>query len=262
MARQKLGQHFLADRTWRKKILETLGVAENDVWIEIGAGHGEMTSLLASRARQVIAIEIHPPLARRLAETTAPLGNVRVVSGDVLELDLAALMSAACDERVHVYGNLPYYITSDILLRLFRFHASIERAVVMVQREVAVRIAAQPGTSDYGVLSATTQMYARVESLLTLPPEAFSPPPQVHSTVLRLTMAPRFHHLQVAPDEFLAFLRTCFAQKRKMLSRNLRNAGHDAPAIAAALQACGISPQARAEGVDLTRMACLFRSLR
>jgi 16S rRNA (adenine1518-N6/adenine1519-N6)-dimethyltransferase len=131
----------------------------------------------------------------------------------------------------------------------------------MIQREVAIRIAAHPGSSDYGVLSATTRMYARVESLLTLPPEAFSPRPQVHSTVLRLTMAPRFEELQVAPDEFLAFIRSSFAQKRKMLAKNLRNAGFDARAIPPALESCQISPQARAEEVDLTRMACLFHAL-
>jgi 16S rRNA (adenine1518-N6/adenine1519-N6)-dimethyltransferase len=114
MSPERLGQHFLIEG-WRERVIAAVAPKPDAVWLEIGAGHGEMTSLLASRARQVIAIEIHPPLARRLAETTAPLGNVRVVSGDVLELDLAALMSAACDERVHVYGNLPYYITSPIL---------------------------------------------------------------------------------------------------------------------------------------------------
>ena len=104
-------------------------------------------------------------------------------------------------------------------------------------------------------------MYAHVESLLTLPPEAFSPPPQVHSTVLRLTLAPRFDELQVTPDEFLPFIRSCFAQKRKMLSRNLRNAGFDAQAIPPTLESCGISPQSRAEEVDVRKMACLFHAL-
>ncbi len=104
-------------------------------------------------------------------------------------------------------------------------------------------------------------MYARVENLLTLPPAAFSPPPQVHSTVVRLTMAPRFDELQVSPDPFLAFVRICFAQKRKMLAKNLRNAGHDPAAIAAAFATCGISPQVRAEELLLPAMACLFRGL-
>ncbi len=132
----------------------------------------------------------------------------------------------------------------------------------MIQREVAERVAAHPGTGDYGLLSATAQMYARVEKLMTLPPEAFSPPPQVHSTVLRLTMAPRFEELQVGAEDFLAFLRTCFAYKRKMLAKNLRAAGRDPQKIAAALEACGINPQARAEELNLETMACLFRRLR
>jgi 16S rRNA (adenine1518-N6/adenine1519-N6)-dimethyltransferase len=131
----------------------------------------------------------------------------------------------------------------------------------MVQREVADRVAAHPGTSDYGALSAATQMYARVEKLMTLPPEAFSPPPQVHSTVLRLTMAPRFEELRVGADGFLPFLRCCFAQKRKMLAKNLRNAAYETSDIAAAFEACGIPVQARAEQVALEGMACLFRRL-
>ena len=258
--RPKLGQNFLVSPAAQAAIADALGDASRRTVVEIGPGRGAITAILAQRARRLIAIELDRNFAASLREQFANRPSVEILEQDVLATDFAALRGAE-EEKLLIVGNLPYYITSDILLRLFRSHASIERAVVMIQREVAVRVVAQPGTSDYGVLSATTQMYAGVESLLTLPPEAFSPRPQVHSTVLRLTMAPRFEELQVAPDEFLTFLRTCFAQKRKMLSRNLRNAGFDATAIAAAFESCQISPQARAEEVDLTRMACLFRTL-
>ncbi len=125
-------------------------------------------------------------------------------------------------ETVDIVGNLPYYITSDIVLRILELHNHIERAVIMVQREVADRIAAEPGSRDYGLLSATTQLFARVDKLFTLPPGAFSPPPQVHSGVIRLTMAPRLEELHVEEAPFIAFLKAAFAQKRKTLANNLR----------------------------------------
>lgn len=265
LERPRLGQNFLVSPTAQTAIAGALGDVSDRTVVEIGPGRGAITALLASRARRLIAIELDRDLASRLRtqfadRLSSDQPSVEVLSQDVLTTDFAALRSEA-DEKLLIVGNLPYYITSDILLHLFRSHAVIDRAVVMVQREVADRVAAHPGTSNYGALSATTQMYARVEKLLTLPPEAFSPPPQVHSTVLRLTMAPRFDELQVAPDAFLAFVRSCFAQKRKMLAKNLRNAGHDPAMIAAALDACGVSPQSRAEELDLPAMACLFLRL-
>ncbi|MGC2300162.1 MAG: 16S rRNA (adenine(1518)-N(6)/adenine(1519)-N(6))-dimethyltransferase RsmA [Acidobacteriaceae bacterium] len=260
LQRPKLGQHFLASPTAQAAIADALGDVAQRTVVEIGPGPGAITSLVASRAQRLIAIELDRDLAARLREQFAERPSVEILEADVLATDFSALRGNE-KEKLLVVGNLPYYITSDILLRLFRYHAVIERAVVMIQREVADRIAAHPGSSDYGILSATTQMYARVETLLTLPPAAFSPPPQVHSTVLRLTMAPRFEELQVAPEEFLSFVRTCFAQKRKMLAKNLRNAGHNTAAIAAAFDSCQISPQARAEEVNLPNMACLIRAL-
>jgi 16S rRNA (adenine1518-N6/adenine1519-N6)-dimethyltransferase len=260
MQRPKLGQHFLASPTAQAAIADALGDVAQRTVVEIGPGRGAITALMAARAQRLIAIELDRDLAPRLRQQFADRPSVEIVTQDILAIDFSALRGNE-GEKLLVVGNLPYYITSDILLRLFRYHAIIDRAVIMIQREVADRIAAHPGSSDYGILSATTQMYACVETLLTLPPTAFSPPPQVHSTVLRLTMAPRFEELQVAPEEFLAFVRTCFAQKRKMLAKNLRNAGHDAAAIAAAFESCQISPQARAEEVDLEKIACVFRAL-
>ncbi len=266
--RPKLGQNFLVSATAQAAIMDALGDVAQRTVVEIGPGRGAITALLASRARRLVAIELDGELAARLRDQFAGRGSVEVLEQDVLETDFAALRERGgrnADgpaEKVLVVGNLPYYITSDILLRLFRFSGAVERAVVMMQREVADRVAAGPGTRDYGVLSVTAQMYARVERLLTLPPGAFSPPPQVHSTVVRLTMAPRFEELGVEAEGFLAFARSCFAQKRKMLAKNLRNAGFAAGAIAAAMEGCGIAATARAEEVGLEAMAGLFRRLK
>src|SRR6185437_4220454 len=137
----------------------------------------------------------------------------------------------------------------------------IDNAVVMMQREVADRVAAAPGSRDYGLLSATAQLYARIERILTLPPSAFMPRPEVHSTVLRLNMYPRFAELGVQPETFLPFLRQSFAQKRKTLAKNLRTAGFNSLKITQALEHSGIAPTARAEEIDFNRMATLWKSL-
>ena len=266
--RPKLGQNFLVSPTAQAAIADALGDIAHRTVVEIGPGRGAITSILAGRARRLIAIELDRDLAPRLREQFAGRDNVQILEQDILSTDLAALR-APDEEKLFIVGNLPYYITSDILLHLFAAHQHIERAVVMIQREVADRVAASPGTRDYGLLSATTQLYARAEKLFILPPGAFSPPPQVHSTVLRLTMVPRFEELQLtpAPDRvdsaaaFIAFLRTGFAQKRKMLAKNLRTAGYHADAITAAFASCNIPPQSRAEQLDLPTMACLFRTL-
>jgi 16S rRNA (adenine1518-N6/adenine1519-N6)-dimethyltransferase len=157
-------------------------------------------------------------------------------------------------------GNLPYYITSEIVLRILELHNNIERAVIMVQREVADRIAAEPGSRDYGLLSATVQLFARVDRLFTLPPGAFSPPPQVHSGVVRLTMEPRLEKLQVEEGPFVAFLKAAFAQKRKTLANNLRPQ-YDAAAVRAALKSAGARPDVRAEALSLEKTAAVFRAL-
>lgn len=261
--RPKLGQNFLVSPTAQAAIADALGDLSRRTVVEIGPGRGAITGLLARRAQRLVAIELDRGLAPRLRAQFAGYPQVEILEQDILATDLPALRSNS-DSKLLVVGNLPYYITSDILLHLFAAHAVIDRAVVMIQHEVAERVAARPGTGDYGLLSATAQLYARVETLFTLPPEAFSPPPQVHSTVLRLTMAPRFDQLHLTPaaiHPFIAFLKVGFAQKRKMLAKNLRTAGQDPAQIAAAFAACSISPQARAEQLDLNTMASLYHHL-
>jgi 16S rRNA (adenine1518-N6/adenine1519-N6)-dimethyltransferase len=263
--RPKLGQNFLVSPAAQTAIADALGDVSQRTVLEIGPGLGAITHTLARRARRLIAIEFDSALAAQLQAGFSAQPGVTILRQDILATDLAGLRSDPEDQLL-VVGNLPYYITSDILLHLFAAHPAIERAVVMIQREVADRVAAQPGSRDYGLLSVTAQLYARVEKLFTLPPGAFSPPPQVHSTVLRLTMAPRFDELGLAaspeqPDlaeSFIQFLRICFAQKRKTLANNLRAAGHVPDAIASALAASGIPPLSRTEQLELPALAHLY----
>ena len=256
----KLGQHFLADDAARHAIADALGDVSARTVLEIGPGHGAITSILAPRCRRFIAIELDPALAAELRFRFRAHPQVEIVQADILQTDLATLIPPG--ETADVIGNLPYYITSEILLRLFAAgrNSLLARAVLMMQREVADRLAAVPGTRDFGLLSVTAQMNARVETLLTLAPESFSPPPDVYSTVLRFEFAPRFTELGVAPAAFDAFLRACFAQKRKTLANNLRAAGYPADRVAAAWPTT-IPPQARAESLALEPMAELYRAL-
>jgi len=169
-------------------------------------------------------------------------------------------------EPVKVVGNLPYYITSDILLRLFDYSKYFETIVILVQREVADRIAAEPGSRDYGLLSATAPLYARVEKLFTLPPGAFAPPPKVHSTALRLTIAPRLNELGLNGDAankdgFIDFLKLSFGQKRKTLWNNLKS-NYPESDLRDALAEARVKPAARAETLSLEESASLFHALR
>jgi 16S rRNA (adenine1518-N6/adenine1519-N6)-dimethyltransferase len=256
MARKpKLGQNFLISPTASRAIVDALGDLSQATVLEIGPGRGALTSLLVARAKQLIAVELDPSLAASLQASPA-----EVLCEDILEVDLTELASQR-GVRLQVIGNLPYYISSPILMHLFAHSAVIDRAVLMAQREVAERIAAPPRSSAYGLLSATTQMYATVEHLFTLPPEAFAPPPEVYSTVIRLTMHSRFEELAVEADGFLRFLRQIFALKRKTLGNNLRASGYESAVVQAAFLRCAVDAQIRAEAVSLEAMACLFRAL-
>jgi 16S rRNA (adenine1518-N6/adenine1519-N6)-dimethyltransferase len=255
----KLGQNFLRDQTAIRRIVAALGDISAQTVVEIGPGQGAITGHLAAQAGHVIALELDRELAPRLR---AFLGSdrVSVLEQDVLQFDFAAA-SAQARQKLAVVGNLPYYITSPILLRLAESAAALDRAVVMVQREVADRVCAEPGSRDYGLLTVTVQMYGPVERLFTLPPGAFSPPPEVHSTVFRWRFAPRFQELGVEEHSFLHFARQAFAQKRKTLANNLRAAQFSATAIQTALGNAGIPPQARAEELPIEALARLSLAL-
>ncbi|HEU5340479.1 16S rRNA (adenine(1518)-N(6)/adenine(1519)-N(6))-dimethyltransferase RsmA [Edaphobacter sp.] len=256
----KLGQNFLVDDRARHAIADALGDISKRTVIEIGPGHGAITEILATRCRKLIALELDRALAAELTFRFRNQPQVQIIETDVLKTDLRALVPEG--ETADIVGNLPYYITSDILLSLFNAGSTghLARAVVMMQREVAVRVSAAPGVRDYGLLSATAQMHARVENLFTLPPSAFSPPPDVHSTVLRLDFAPRFAELGVDAAGFDSFLKKSFAQKRKTLQNNLRAAGIPVDQLATAWPT-GIPTLARAESLTLNQMAEIYHGL-
>ncbi|HEY2499733.1 MAG TPA: 16S rRNA (adenine(1518)-N(6)/adenine(1519)-N(6))-dimethyltransferase RsmA [Candidatus Angelobacter sp.] len=267
----RLGQNFLADVGAAEQIVNALGDASNSVVVEIGPGKGALTQVLARRAHRLIAVELDRMLATELRFKYRLQPNVEIIEADVLKLDFRTVLNRTIGplndlrplkpSRAHVVGNLPYYITSDILLRLFEFHDQFDVIVIMVQREVADRIAAVPGSRDYGLLSATAQLYTKVENLFTLPPDAFSPPPKVHSSVLRMTVAPRFNELQVNPQEFIGFLKTAFSMKRKTLFNNLKQ-DYDEKAIREALKEVGVRADIRAEALPLQTSAAIFRQLK
>ena len=273
--RPRLGQNFLRDTSAAQRIVEALGEIGDATVIEIGPGRGALTHALAARARRLIAIELDRVLAAQLRLEFARQRNVEIIEGDARTVDFANLIARhpapllntgvqaadAIHERATVVGNLPYYITSEILLRLLDYSDWVKTIVIMVQREVADRIAASPGSRDYGLLSATVQFFARVEKLFTLPPAAFAPSPKVHSAVLRVTIAPRLHSLKVEKDGFVDFLKLVFAQKRKTLANNLRQRYPEA-AIAKALANAGLRRDARAEQLSLEKMAAVYRIIR
>ena len=266
----KLGQHFLAGPDMAARIVDALGDTSQYTLLEIGPGRGILTSLLAKNARRLIAVELDRVLAAQLRLKFGMSRNVEIIEADVLAIDFDSLFGPKpglgrpgielTPEPVKVVGNLPYYITSDILLRLFAYSKYFESIVIMVQKEVADRIAAEPGSRDYGMLSATAQLYARVEKLFTLPPGAFLPPPKVHSTVLRLTIDPQQEKLGVAGDGFIDFLRLSFGQKRKTLWNNLKET-YAAAGLKSALAEAHVKPNVRAETLSLQQSAALFRAL-
>ena len=256
----KLGQNFLVDDRARHAIVDALGDVSQRMVVEIGPGRGAITEILAPRCGRLLALELDRELAPALALRFQDQPQVQIIETDVLRADFSSLIPAG--ETADVIGNLPYYITSDILLKLFAAGSAglVSRAVVMMQREVADRVAASPGVRDYGLLSATAQMNAQVERLFDLPPSAFSPPPEVYSTVLRLHFAPRFAELGVDAEGFDRFLKQSFAQKRKTLENNLRAAGYSTAQLAERWPQ-SIPRQARAESLGLEVMAELYRAL-
>jgi 16S rRNA (adenine1518-N6/adenine1519-N6)-dimethyltransferase len=255
----KLGQNLLVDAQAAQRIVAALGDLSGRTVVEIGPGRGAITGMLAARAGHVVAVELDREMAAGIRGQFGP-ERVTVAEQDVLQFDFAAA-AAQVGQRLRVAGNLPYYITSPILMKLAASHAALDLAVLMVQREVADRVTAEPGSRDFGLLSATVQLYGPAERLFTLPPSAFSPPPQVHSSVFRWRFAPRFAELGIEEAGFLRFLRQAFAQKRKTLSNNLRAAGVAPAAAQAALAKAGIDPKMRAEALPIEALASLWREL-
>ena len=275
MARQRLGQHFLSSPAWQARILAELPeeVAEGarDIWVEIGPGHGEMTRHLARRAGRLVAVEADARLAENLRREIEAHPDewpgVVIAEGDVLTKDLAGLAvpggeSGSSGRKFRVYGNLPYYITSPILHHLFQWADRIASIHIVIQLEVAERIAARPGVRDYGYLSVACQFYARPEIALKIPPGAFRPPPKVTSAMVTMTLPGERAALGVKDEaKFLGFVQKCFAQKRKTLANNLRSFVPEV-AIREALKACGLASDVRAEQISVKQFAELEARLR
>lgn len=266
----KLGQHFLNDSSVAIRIIEALGDLSAATILEIGPGKGALTALLARRARRLIAVETDRVLAAQLRMNFSLAPNIEIIEGDILSIDLDSLLGPkpgstrpgldVAPEKIRVAGNLPYFITSEILLRLFEYRKYLQAIVLMVQKEVADRLAAKPGSSEYGLLSATGQLYSHVEKLFIVPPGAFSPLPKVHSAAVRLTVSSTLETLGVNESDFITFLKLSFGQKRKTLWNNLktRYASDD---LTRAMQRAKIKPSARAEELSLEDNARLFRAL-
>jgi 16S rRNA (adenine1518-N6/adenine1519-N6)-dimethyltransferase len=264
MSRQRLGQHYLHDLGWRKRILATLPLAANQTWIEIGPGHGEMTQLLVGEGRRIIAIETDQRLAEGLMAArdndADQWPGLEIVTADVLMTNIGDLAAGA----IHVYGNLPYYITSPILHHLFRWAAQIASIHIVIQLEVAERIAGHPNVRDYGYLSVLCQFYAQPKIALRIPPGAFRPPPKVKSALVGMSLPGEQASLNIVGESkekhFLEFVQTCFSQKRKTLRNNLLAIATDKK-IHEALSASALRPDARAEQLNLAQFAALFTQL-
>ncbi|HEY1481716.1 MAG TPA: 16S rRNA (adenine(1518)-N(6)/adenine(1519)-N(6))-dimethyltransferase RsmA [Candidatus Acidoferrum sp.] len=271
MARQRLGQHFLADEGWREQIARAIrvsphGMAGNAVtedreysWIEVGAGHGEMTEHLLQSGKPVLAVELDAPLIANLQRMAKLQPNLTVVPGNVLETDLGQL---AAGRRIRIYGNLPYYITSPILHHFFRFASLIDEIYIVIQLEVAERLVARPDTSKlYGYLSVATQFYSRPELLLRLPRGAFRPPPEVDSALVRMRLPGEDVAVKMAnPDDFLEFVKRCFAQKRKTLANNLRELAKPEQ-LRGLLRELQLREDARAEQLGVRELANIYLAL-
>ena len=262
-----LGQNFLIEPSVPRRIAEASGADENTLALEVGPGVGCLTSELARRAKKVVAIELDNALRGVLAETLGGLENVEIVWGDAAKLDLAALVRERAGAlRPVVCANLPYSVTTP-LLAAFIEAGCFERMTVMIQREVAQRLAAAPGTKDYGAFTVFVTWHCEVKRLFDVPPECFMPRPRVTSSVVALT--PRAEPPCAVRDEALMFrcVRAAFSQRRKTLSNALSNGlgGFERAEVLAALDAAGIDPRSRGEtlsGADFARLSDALASLR
>ncbi len=257
--KKSLGQNFLHDASVLEEIVEA-ALPRGGGALEIGPGFGVLTEALASRAEKVVAVEIDDRLLPVLSETLSACGNVSVVSGDVLKLDLPALIKEQFgDMPVSVAANLPYYITTPILLALLEKNLPLNRIVVMMQKEVADRILAKEGGKDYGALTVAVQYRCEVSRVCRVPASSFFPPPKVDSEVLCLSL--RQTPLVTPKNEayFFALVRAIFAQRRKTLVNGLANAGRfgSKEKIAAAVSAMELSPTVRGETLSIREMAAL-----
>ena len=262
---KKFGQNFLIDTHVLDKIIGSAEITKDDVVLEIGPGIGTMTQYLACAAKKVIAVEIDKALIPILEDTLSEYENVRVINHDVLKVDIAKLAEEENGGKpIKVVANLPYYITTPIIMGLFENHVPIKSITVMVQKEVADRMQVGPGTKDYGALSLAVQYYAKPYIVANVPPNCFMPRPKVGSAVIRLE---RYENPPVTvEDEKLMFrlIRASFNQRRKTLANGLNNSpelSFTKEEISAAIEALGLPAAIRGEALTLEQFAALADEL-
>ncbi|NDO49245.1 16S rRNA (adenine(1518)-N(6)/adenine(1519)-N(6))-dimethyltransferase RsmA [Lachnospiraceae bacterium MD335] len=259
---KKFGQNFLIDANILENIILAAGVNKDDCVLEIGPGIGTMTQYLCENARDVVAVEIDKKLIPILQEDTlSSYDNITIINEDILKVDVNAIVQKKNGGKpIKVVANLPYYITTPIIMGLFESHVPLESITIMVQKEVAERMQVGPGTKDYGALSLAVQYYAKPEVMMTVPASCFMPRPNVDSAVIKLT---RHEHPPVqVQDEKLMFniIRAAFNQRRKTLVNSLNNAANlylNKEAVLAALETMGLSSTIRGEALTLAQFAVL-----
>lgn len=262
---KKFGQNFLIDPRVLEKIIQAAEITQEDFVLEIGPGIGTMTQYLCENAREVAAVEIDRNLIPILADTLSAYENVEVLNEDILKVDINRLAQEKNQGRpIKVVANLPYYITTPIIMGLFESHVPVDSITIMVQKEVAERMQAGPGTKDYGALSLAVRYYARPEIVANVPPNCFIPRPKVGSAVIRLTRH-RENPVQVR-DESLMFrmIRASFNQRRKTLVNGLNNGAElnlEKQQIVNALGTMGLAPDIRGEALTLEQFAALSNLL-
>ncbi|MBZ6003244.1 16S rRNA (adenine(1518)-N(6)/adenine(1519)-N(6))-dimethyltransferase RsmA [Leuconostoc gelidum subsp. aenigmaticum] len=266
-AKKKFGQNFLTDLDVLHGIVDTADITNEDYVIEIGPGIGSLTEQIARAAKKVLAIEIDTQMVKVLGETLKDYDNVKVISGDILEMNLRQIITEEFGENAHVkvVANLPYYITTPILMQLLRTNITWDNIVVMMQREVADRLNADVGTKAYGVLTLTIQYFANAQLAIEVPATAFNPAPKVESAVVKLTpLVPQVTVDQ--PERLFGVIKGSFSHRRKSLWNNmLQTYGKDIytkEKITAALKQADIDPSIRAERLDLTQLTTLYLALR
>lgn len=264
--KKSLGQNFLIDQNILQRIVAAAQLTSNSAVLEVGPGIGALTERLAAAAARVVAVEIDQRLIPILAELLAAYEHVTIIHGDILKLDLTALYDQhfAPYGEVSVVANLPYYITTPIIMALLEHKLAFQHIVVMIQKEVAERIMAHPGGKDYGSLSIAVQYYSDAELVMTVPRTVFIPQPQVDSAVIRLS--PRKQPLVHVVDEahFFSVVRAAFAQRRKTIFNNLSQAffaKEDKEKLRPILAQCGIAAERRGETVSIEEFAALSNAL-
>lgn len=258
---KKFGQNFLIDTRVLDRIIESAEITKDDCVLEIGPGIGTMTQYLAENAREVVAVEIDKNLIPILEDTLSAYDNVTVINDDILKVDINSIVAQRNDGKpIKVVANLPYYITTPIIMGLFESHVPLNSITIMVQKEVADRMQVGPGTKDYGALSLAVQYYAKPQIVANVPPNCFMPRPNVGSAVIKLTRYEK-PPVEVADEKkMFALIRASFNQRRKTLVNGLTNAAdlhYTKEDVLAALEKMGLAPTIRGEALSLAQFAQL-----